>query len=330
VALSVIRFDMRQPGRSPREAGASYAAALEMAEWADARGFDMLVLSEHHFTDDGYLSSPLVMAGIVAGRTKKIPINVAALLVPLHDPVRLAEDIAVLDLASGGRVSYVVGLGYRPVEYAGFGREWKARGKRFDACLETMLQAWTGEPFEWNGETVQVTPRPLQQPHPLLFVGGSGPAAAKRAARFGLGLFPSTPDPELERIYLDECARLGREPGMVALPGGPGTLFVAEDPDKFWAQIGEHLLHDAMTYRSWQTEDIRSHVKADATTVDELRAEGVYQVLTPDECVALATEMGPTGGLTHHPLCGGAPPELGWSSLELFVDQVLPRLRAGA
>ncbi len=324
--LSVIRFDMRQPGKEPAQVQQAYADALDMAEWADAKGFDMLVLSEHHASDDGFLPSPLVFAGTMAGRTKRIPINVAALLVPLHDPIRLAEDIAVLDLASGGRVSIVAGLGYRPVEYELLGRDWKTRGKRMDECLEVMLQAWTGEPFEYEGRTVQVRPRPAQQPHPLMLIGGSGPAAAKRAAKFGFGFFPPVGDRALVQIYLDECERLGKRPGIVALPAGPGTLFVAEDPDKMWAEIGEHLLHDAMSYNSWQTADIRSHVKAEAVTVEALRAEGVYQILTPAQCLDLAAELGPMGGFTHHPLCGGTPADKAWESLELFVDKVLPNL----
>jgi len=330
MALSVIRFDMRQPGRTPTEVQAAYATALDMAEWADAKGFDMLVLSEHHGASDGFLPSPLVFAGAVAGRTSRIPMNVAALLVPLHDPIRLAEDIAVLDLASNGRISIVAGLGYRPIEYEMFDRDWKQRGKRLDECLEIMVKAWTGEPFEYEGETVTVTPRPLQDPHPLMFIGGSGPAAAKRAARFGFGFFPAAGDESLVELYYAECERLGKEPGWVAQPGGPGTLYVAEDPDKMWAEIGEYLLHDAVTYNSWQTPDIRSHVKADATTVEGLRAEGVYQILTPAECLTLADELGPLGGFTHHPLCGGTPPDKAWESLELFVDKVMPHLPAAA
>ena len=326
MALSIIRFDMRQPGRSAAETQAAYASALEMAEWADAKAFDMLVLSEHHNSVDGFLPSPLVMAAAIAGRTKRIPMNVAALLVPLHDPIRLAEDLAVLDLVSNGRISIVVGLGYRPSEYEMFDREWKKRGKRLDECLEVMLQAWTGEPFEYNGATVQVLPRPIQQPHPMLFVGGSGPAAARRAARFGFGFFPAAGDESLAALYYEECARLEKEPGWVALPAGPGTLFCAEDPDKMWAEIGEYLLHDAVTYNSWQTPDIKSHVKAEATTVEGLRAEGVYQILTPAECVALAGELGPLGSFTHHPLCGGTPADKAWESLELFVDKVMPHL----
>jgi alkanesulfonate monooxygenase SsuD/methylene tetrahydromethanopterin reductase-like flavin-dependent oxidoreductase (luciferase family) len=326
MAMSVIRFDLRQPGRAPAEVSQAYGAALDMAEWADQRGFDMLVLSEHHGADDGYMPSPLVVGGAMAARTTRIPMNIAALLVPLHDPIRLAEDLAVLDLISGGRVSFVAGLGYRPVEYDLFDREWKTRGKRLDECLEVMVKAWTGEPFEYRGHTVQVTPRPLQRPHPNVFVGGSGPAAAKRAARFGFGFFPSAGDTKLADLYRDECRRLGKEPGWVALPAGPGTLFVAEDPDKAWAEIGEYLLHDAVTYNSWQTPDIRSHVKAEATTVEALRAEGVYQIRTPEQCLELARELGPGGAFTHHPLCGGTPAEFGWASLELFVDKVLPNL----
>lgn len=329
MAMAVIRFDMRAPGRAPAAARELYAAALDMAAFADEQGFDMLVLSEHHGADDGYLPSPLVMAAAIAGRTERIPMNVAALLVPLHDPLRLAEDLAVLDLLSGGRISIVAGLGYRPVEYEMFDREWTRRGKRLDECLDTLIKAWTGEPFEYQGKMVKVTPRPLQQPHPMVLVGGSGRKAAERAARFGLGFFPAVGDESLADVYYAECERLGKAPGFVALPSGPGSVFVAEDPDKAWAEVGPYLLHDAMTYASWQTGDIRSHVLSRATTVDELRAEGTYQILTPDECIETARSLGPMGAITHHPLCGGTPPDLAWESLQLFADRVLPAMRAG-
>ena len=328
MALSIIRFDMRAPDLSPADTHRLYTTALDMIVFAEEKGFDMCVLSEHHLSTDGFLPSPLAMAGAVIGRTTKIPVNIAALLVPLHDPIRLAEDIAVLDQLSGGRISYVTGLGYRPVEYELFGKEWKRRGRLLDEALGVMQQAWTGEPFEYRGQTVQVLPRPLSQPHPMIFVGGSGRKAAERAARFGMSFFPAVGDPALADHYYAECERLGTTAGMVALPEGPGSVFISEDPDKSWAEVGPYLLHDAVTYHEWQTDDSRCHVHSQARTVDDLRAEGTYQILTPDECVELAGTLGPMGPLTHHPLCGATPPELAWPSLELFANEVLPRLAA--
>lgn len=332
MGMALIHFDMRAPGLEPAESRRLYGAAMEMAAFADKKGFDLCVLSEHHGTDDGYMPSPLMLGAAIAGCTERMPMIVSALLVPLHNPVRLAEDLAVLDLLSGGRISIVTGLGYRPSEYEMLGIDWATRGKRLDECLEVLLKAWTGEPFEYQGRTVRVTPRPLQQPHPTVFVGGSGPAGARRAARFGLGYFPPIHDESLRDLYYDECRRHGHEPGWVMMPpvGTPATVYVAHDPDAAWARLGPYLLHDAMTYASWQTPDIRSAAKAEGTTIEELRAEGVYQIVTPDECVELARRMGPAGGITHKPLCGGCPPELAWESLELFVDNVLPRMRAEA
>jgi alkanesulfonate monooxygenase SsuD/methylene tetrahydromethanopterin reductase-like flavin-dependent oxidoreductase (luciferase family) len=326
MALTAIRFDMRQPGVDPSIAQRAYACAVEMAEWADQVGFDTVVLSEHHASPDGYLPSPLVLGAAIAARTKRVPITIAALLVPLHYPIRLAEDLAVLDLISNGRFSVVTGLGYRTVEYDLLGKDWGRRGQLLDECLDIMIKAWTGEPFVHNGTTVQVTPRPVQQPHPMVFIGGSAPASAKRAARFGLGFYPPVDDPELVEIYRAECERLGQRPGFVILPGGPGTVFIASDPDKAWTEIGPYLLHDAIIYRDWQTDDVRSHVSSKGSTIDELRTEGVYQILTPDECVVLATETDPNAPLIFHPLCGGIPPDRAWESLELFARDVMPRL----
>ncbi len=328
MALSVIRFDYRAPGLDAETTQRLYATSVEMVQFAEAKGFEMCVLSEHHASPDGFLPSPLVTAAAIAAATKAIPLNIAALLVPLHDPVRLAEDIAVLDNLSGGRVSYVAGLGYRPVEYAMFEKEWSRRGRLLDEALDIMITAWTGEPFEYKGQTVQVLPRPFTRPHPLIFIGGSGKKAAERAARLGMSFFPAAGDPTLVDHYHAECERLGTTPGMVAMPEGPGTVFVSEDPDKTWAELGPYLLHDAMTYHSWQTDDIQSHVHSHADTVEKLRAEGVYQILTPDEAVDTAASLSFMGAMTHHPLCGGAPPEFGWASLELYADKVLPRLRA--
>ena len=132
-----------------------------MAEYADEHGFDMVTLEEHHGADNGWSPSPLISAGLVFGRCPSdSPSPSSALLVPLHDPLRIAEDIAVLDLASGGRLTVIGGIGYRPEEYAAHGKSWADRGRLMDEAVDTMLKAWTGEPFEYRGTTVQVTPSP--------------------------------------------------------------------------------------------------------------------------------------------------------------------------
>ena len=143
--MFTLRFDMRAKD-GPDSAADLYAAAIEMAAWAEEHGGAAVVVCEHHASPDGYLPAPLVLASAIAARTRRIPIQVAALLVPLHDPIELAEQMAVLDIVSGGRVSYVCALGYRSEEYAMFGREIKQRGKRMEDCLAAMRRAWSGEP----------------------------------------------------------------------------------------------------------------------------------------------------------------------------------------
>ncbi len=324
MAIQILRFDMRAPAFSAASAPDLYAAALEMAAWADEKGFDSITISEHHATDDGFLPSPLALAGCMAGRTRRIRIGIGALLLPLHDPVEVAEDLAVLDLASGGRVAVTAGLGYRPEEYAMFGRDWETRGRRMDACLEVLQKAWTGEPFEFEGRRCRVTPRPQTRPHPPLLVGGMGRNAARRAARFGLPYQPAVNDPELFAFYQAECERQGTAP--VLIPPGSGTMtWISEDPDRSWAEIGPHLLHDATTYAGWQRPGARSAVHSDAQTVDELRAEGKYRIVTPEVAVAEAKES-PFAVFLLFPLCGGTPPDLAWQGLELYANQVQPHL----
>jgi len=323
--MFLIRLDMRAPGASGEDLAALYGAAVEMAVWAEANGGLAVVVSEHHASPDGYLPSPLVLAAAIAARTTTIPITVAALLVPLHDPVRLAEDMAVLDIVSRGRVSYVAGLGYRPEEYSMFGRSMRTRGRRMDECLEVLRSAWTGEPFTYDGRTVHVTPRPVTAGGPMLMYGGGSVAAARRAARFGLPLFAQVATPGLEDAYREECERLGREPGMciVPEPGSPTTIFVADDVDDGWRRYGPHMLHDARAYAAW-LEDSDAASKSTATTVAALRAEhGAYRVLTPEEAV---DHVRAHGALALQPLCGGCPPADAWASLELVGERVMPAL----
>jgi alkanesulfonate monooxygenase SsuD/methylene tetrahydromethanopterin reductase-like flavin-dependent oxidoreductase (luciferase family) len=325
MTMTVLRFNCIQPGLEPKELSARYKAFVDMAAIGDEQGFTIVNLEEHHGAPNGWSPSPMLMAAMVVGRTKKIGVNFGALLGPLHDPLRLAEDLAVLDLASGGRVTTTIGLGYRPSEYAAHGKDWAGRGALMDHVVDTLLKAWTGEPFDYNGTTVQVTPTPLTKPHPILMIGGSSKATARRAARFGLPIYTAANVPEVEALYYEECKRLGTSGFCVMPPDKATHLFVHDDPDEAWATLGQHVWHEASTYAGWQTGDISSAAHSHASTVDELRAEGLYQFVTPSE--AVETIRANQFALLH-PLCGGMPLDAAWNMFHTFVDVVWPQVRA--
>jgi alkanesulfonate monooxygenase SsuD/methylene tetrahydromethanopterin reductase-like flavin-dependent oxidoreductase (luciferase family) len=325
--LTVLRFNFAVPDLDRGRLAASYQAGVEMARYADAHGVGMVSLEEHHGADNGWSSAPLTIAGLILGATSKVHVIVQALLVPLHDPLRLAEQLATLDLASRGRITAVAGMGYRPVEYAEAGLDWSRRAALLEESLEAMLAAWSGEPFEFRGRTTRATPPAASAPAQLLWVGGGVKASARRAARLGLPFCPLIHSPELESYYYERAAEYGTS-GFVVLPPA-NTVFthVAEDPDKAWAELGEHFLHEATLYSSWQPEGQTSAARSHATTVAELRAEGRYRVVSPDELVAEA-QAGGADVVVLHPLVGGMPPERAWESLRLYVEQVLPRATA--
>lgn len=319
-----LRFDLRAPSFATTTHAGQYREALDMVGWADQRGFSGVVISEHHGVGDGYMSSPVTLAGAMLARSSKLTCSISALLVAYHDPLRLAEDIACVDLVSGGnRLICIVGLGYRPDEFAMFDKDRSRRGALAEEAVRTMLAAWTGEPFDYQGRTVRVTPRPVTEPHPILLMGGSAEASARRAARLGLGFMPPIGDKDLVKLYYAEAARLGFETPFAVLPRGPGMVIVSEDPDKTWAEIGANCLYDAQSYASWQYPDQRSSWHVEADDLAALRASNQYKVVTPDECVALAQEF---SSVVLHPLVGGIDPRIGWESLELVASKVMPRL----
>ena len=327
--MYLLRFDMRLAPDGP-SARDMYQAALDMAEWADTAGGCLSVLfSEHHASPDGYLPAPLLMAAAVAARTRRVPIQVAALIATLRNPVQTAEELAVLDILSGGRLSVVLGVGYRQEEFDLFGVPMDERAARLEAAVDVFRRAWAGQPVAGpgGGEGSRVTPLPLTPGGPLLLVGGGTKAAVRRAARLGLGMMTERGG-DLEQLYRDECAAHGRQPGLF-FSGGDHTLtaaFVDPDPDAAWDRIGPYLLRDARAYADWNIGAAKPlpGTVVDVATVDDVRAAGRYRIMTPDQAVAYIRTSGP---LMLHPLCGGTPPDLGWPTLRLVQEEVLPQLR---
>jgi alkanesulfonate monooxygenase SsuD/methylene tetrahydromethanopterin reductase-like flavin-dependent oxidoreductase (luciferase family) len=324
--LLTMRHDFRAPAFGPASASEIYSAALEQFRWADAQGWSFAVLSEHHGLDDGWMPAPITLAATVVGATKRIPVLLSAVIVPLHDPVRLAEQLAVLDVASGGRVWTVAGAGYRAEEFEMAGVDKRTRGRILEEYVGVMLEAWTGEPFEWQGRTIRVTPKPVTDPHPMILVGGGVEAAARRAARLRLPMMPMNTEPKLAEWYADEAAKVGFDGGFVMVPSGPTFVHVTRDPERTWAQIGDYVLYEAQTYAGFQTPGQHSTPMVAAGGIEDLKASPQVLVGTPDDIVAAAADIPPTGAMTFNPLAGGLPPDLAWESLELFASEVAPRL----
>jgi alkanesulfonate monooxygenase SsuD/methylene tetrahydromethanopterin reductase-like flavin-dependent oxidoreductase (luciferase family) len=324
---TTVMFDMRSPdfGAPTPEL---YRAAIEMAAFADRIGVERIGLMEHHGSDDGYLPQPFTLAAGMAAVTTTARFVLGAVILPLHDPVVIAEQIAVLDLISGGRLSVIFGAGYVPSEFAMFKKSLKDRAKLMDAGIETILRALRGERFQDDGRPVYVRPLPIQKPEDIVMVGGGVPASARRAARFGVGFGPMKG--ELVDIYIDECRKLGREAGRYSRPvdGMPISIHLCEDPDEGWAAIERHAVHVITEYAKWaeQEGDVSNSPFKGLLDPTVLRQAGLFVAWTPDQLLERIATLPDKCTISFQPLLGGLAPEQGWKSLKL-LEKTMPALR---
>jgi alkanesulfonate monooxygenase SsuD/methylene tetrahydromethanopterin reductase-like flavin-dependent oxidoreductase (luciferase family) len=319
---------MRAPGWGT-PTGALYQAALEMAAFVDRIGIERIGLMEHHGSEDGYLPRPFMLAAGMAAVTARVRFMLGAVILPLHDPVALAEEIAILDLMANGRFNVIFGAGYVPGEFAMFGKSVRDRAKLMDSGLDIILRALKGERFEVDGRPIFVRPLPARDPHDILMVGGGVPASARRAARFDLGFGPMTP--EVVDVYLAECARHGRPPREYwrPKPGMPLAIHLCEDPDQGWAAIERHAVHVITEYARWADQEggnSNSPFKG-LTDPAVLRHAGLFAAWTPEQLLARVSEIEDRQTIGFQPLLGGLSPEEGWKSLKL-LERTLPELKA--
>jgi alkanesulfonate monooxygenase SsuD/methylene tetrahydromethanopterin reductase-like flavin-dependent oxidoreductase (luciferase family) len=314
-----LSFDMRSASFGTPHVEL-FQAALEMIEFADRSGIENVIISEHHASEDGYIPVPALLAAAAGARTSRIAITLGAIVLPLHDPVMVAEQIAVTDLICRGRLHSVLVAGYAHHEFAAFRKSMHDRGKAMDHGVNLIRRALSGERFQDGDREVFVRPLPPSGPHQL-YVGGGVPAAARRAARSNTGFWPL--QRELVPLYEEECRRLGRAPGPVMTTAV--GVHIAEDTEAAWQEVGPYVLHQARAYASISADSSESHSPMHGLeTLDDVRRAGILQVLTPDEAARLAN-----GGTTIAvvPLLAGLPPEIGWRSLRLFVEKALPQIQ---
>lgn len=326
MAKVTLKYDFRCPSFAPHRPQDLYQIALEQCEWADARGFSQVSVSEHHGAEDGYISSPITMLSAIASRTKHVRLQSCVLILPFHDPLRIAEDIAVLDLISNGRVELVVAAGYVPSEFDMFGRQLKERITLIEEGVAVLRNAWSGEPFDYRGRRCRVTPRPVQRPGPPILLGGGVPAAARRAARIGDGFVPNG---MVYDVYVDECKKLGKRGPRTGWPSA-SFFHVAEDPEAAWEKIAPHAMHETNCYAQWQDEAGLQGYYQRVSSADEVIGNANYAVVTPDKAIEMINQQGLYGTLSLCPLISGLDAETSWAGLELFVDKVMPHIEVAA
>lgn len=321
-------FDMRAPDfGAPREA--LFSAALAMGEWADQLGFDVLGFGEHHGSDDGYNPSPLVLAVALAARTQQVRLRTAVLLAPCYEPVRLAEDVAIAQIISNGRIELGLGFGYRPSEFAMYGRRVEDRFEYTINTVKVLRQALTGEPFEYEQRPCQISPVP-KKPVPVL-LGGVAPKVARAAAAIADGFLVPLLGAKVWQPYRDECLRLGKaDPGEYPRQA-PTFLWISEDPDRDWEWITPHVLHVLDSYSRWTAAayDKPAGPYAGGMTPEMVRESHAYKVLNPEQALELVEGLGDNSSLYLTPLFGGIDPEKGWEMLHLYAREVHPHIPRG-
>jgi alkanesulfonate monooxygenase SsuD/methylene tetrahydromethanopterin reductase-like flavin-dependent oxidoreductase (luciferase family) len=333
-----VWYDFRNPPAWRIDWQRLYRETLDQASWAEELGFHSVWLSEHHFTDDGYLPSVPTALAAIAARTSRVRLGTAVLLAPLHHPLRLAEDLAVVDLISNGRLDLGLAAGYRSKEFEVMGVPRRERGRRVEETVQLLRLAWTGERFSYAGRSyrfddVTVTPPPAQPSGPPIFLGGSSVPPARRAGRLGCGFAADSGGPlGLYEVYADAFARVE---GGLAAPEIKANRFVyvADDPDRAWRMLAPHLLYQNNVYARWAREAGEPNARAGDLTDPAQLPKDDFLVGTPDQVLAELRKVFSQGPVTEV-IFWARPPGVSLrdssASLQLIADQILPALAAGA
>ncbi|MFG2910128.1 LLM class flavin-dependent oxidoreductase [Kitasatospora sp. NPDC048286] len=320
-----LLFDLRNPDQWHRPWADHYARSLEFCEEADRLGANGLWFTEHHLFKDGYLPSPLTFAAAAAARTRNARIGTAVVLPNLHKPAQLAEDAAVVDLISGGRLEIGFGAGYRVPEYDLFDADFTSRFTQVERNISEVRRLW---------EEGGITPGPLQSPVPL-WGGFYGPRGARIAGRLGIGLLHISH--ASYGHYREGLIEGGHDPELARV-SDLLPVMLADDPEAAWPRVAPHLAHQMNTYRQGSVEGT-DHPRPPLLGADDFpeapKADGSWstlEILTPEDAAARIHERTkglPVKHLIFWASIAGMPDDLVVRNIEL-VSERLPALLAEA
>jgi len=322
-------------GFIPIEGGRYYREALEEVTRAEELGFDSVWMEEHHSVTNHYWPSPLTVLAGFATRTSRMTLGTDIVVAAFHHPVRLAEDVAMLDVMSGGRFILGIAIGYKPDEFALYGVDLEKRGARFEEQLAIMQGLWTQDEIAFKGTyyTLQgrLEPKPVQQPHPPVWIGGWGDITLRRAATLADNWIPG-PTADLKRLLAGRRQFLERRiaAGRPAPTEWPLTrdVIIAES-DKRARELAEQ--HIMVAYRreyagGWRHPFIDSSI---ATDLDRLM-EDRFIIGGPEHCIAKIRRFVEEYGMTHlicRTFFPGMPHEHIMREIELISQEVMPAFR---
>ncbi len=334
-----VMYDFRNPRAWARPYPELYQSLIDQIVRIEELGFDNAWLTEHHFFEDGYNPALLPTAAAIAARTGRIRIGSFILLLPFHTPVRVAEDVTCVDIISNGRFDLGVGQGYRAEEFAALKVPRPERSARLSEGIELIRRLWTEPSVTFSGRFTQVQelslyPKPVQRPHPPIWIGARTEKAARRAARMGFHLMATLgPDPAIP--YYDELKTLGRDPAQFSV-AQLRAVYVAKSADQAWEEAAPHLHYMMENYGHWLAEANDAagdrHVW-DFASPREIRTSPVAESLmigTPAECVSKLEGFRRSYACTHFIMATQLPglePRRAQASLELFAKEVMPHFR---
>jgi len=323
-------------GFIPIEGGEYYQEALEEVTRAEELGFDSVWMEEHHAVTNHYWPSPLTVLAGFATRTSRMMLGTDIVVAAFHHPVRLAEDVAMLDVMSRGRITLGIAIGYKPDEFALYGVELEKRGARLEEQLAIMKGLWTRDRVSFKGAyyTVEgrLEPKPVTKPHPPVWIGGWGDITLRRAATLADNWIPG-PTADLKRLlagkkrFIDNRRAAGRSQPITEWPL-TRDLIVADTDDKARELAEQHIM---IAYRKeyaggWRHPFIDASV---ATDLDRLMADR-FIVGGPDQCVEQIRRFTEEYGMTHlicRTFFPGMPHAHIMRELELIAREVAPAFK---
>ncbi len=325
-------YDFRNPEPWKRPWEQLYQEILDVVSWSEKVGFEGAWVPEHHMAKDGYMPAPLIALSAMAARTTSIKLGTGIALAPLYHPLRFAEECAVLDIVSEGRLEVGLAIGYRKRESKAFGTDFTKRGRLFDEWLHIVTRLWAGEEVTFEGQFFSLEGAKIMPPVSCgqipLYLGSFTDKAMERVARYGAGFIGSG---DLCDLYAEKLLQHGKDMSTARIKATELFLVVAHDPEKAMHELAPYYHYINNSYGEWFNEGKGQDFgdKLEEMSLDDFKKSGELNILTPDDAIKMLKEKQARMPLEHVMMMmpAGLPTERFVEYAEVFANEVLPAFK---